>query len=429
MIFGTTTSAAILLLLAAQPGGDGERPPTLVHVTPATRGGVPDLQSFVGTVLPIQRAVVGSAVDGRVEQLAVDRGEFVEAGATLASLLETTIRLEVAAAEAELELRCQERDELLEGTRPEEIAKAEAAWKRAVALSEYAASRQQRLMDASRIRGSVSVEELEAATADQMAAERLVDETKATYDLALAGPREEQKLQAKARVAIAQAVLDGLREQLSKYTIRAPFRGYITVEHTERGAWLSRGDPVVEMINIDQVEITVSVPEQYIGRLALDAVATVRLEALPDRPPLPGSVGRIVPEADVRSRSFPVTILVGNPGKEGEHVLKAGMLANVELAVGPTRDALLVPKDALVLHPTRDPIVFVVRGPDDGPQTAVPVTVKLGVYMGPYVEVIGDIGEGDPVVVVGNERLSPRPPLASVRAISAELPPAFPVND
>jgi hypothetical protein len=46
--------------------------------------------------------------------------------------------------------------------------------------------------------------------------------------------------------------------------------------------------------------------------------------------------------------------------------------------------------------------------------------VRLGVEQAADVEVIGDLQDGEPVVVVGNERLSRRPPFSAVTVQSAQ---------
>ncbi len=69
---------------------------------------------------------------------------------------------------------------------------------------------------------------------------------------------------------------------------------------------------------------------------------------LPDRV-FTGRVALIIPEADARARTFPVKVRVENPPEDNGPLLKAGMYARVTLPTGPTQNALLVPKDALVL--------------------------------------------------------------------------------
>ncbi len=83
-------------------------------------------QTFVGTVMPVRTATIGSAVDGRVIEFAVEEGDRVEANQPVAQLLTETIQLEIAAAEAELDDRRQQLAELENGLRPEEVEQARA---------------------------------------------------------------------------------------------------------------------------------------------------------------------------------------------------------------------------------------------------------------------------------------------------------------
>jgi RND family efflux transporter MFP subunit len=292
------------------------------------------------------------------------------------------------------------------GSRPEEIAQAKAALARSQALAKYAAARLART-EALFARGrTVTQEELDEARSAGTAAQQSQIEAQALYDLVVRGPRKEKVLQAEARVAIQKAEVEKLEDQLKKYTIRSPFEGYVVAEYTEVGAWISRADPVAEVAAIDPVEVTVAVPEQYVSQLDPQALATLRLEALPDRI-IEAQIARIVPQADVRSRSFPVKFILENKPNEKGHPIKAGMLAQVALAVGSPRQATLVPKDALVLG-GRMPLVYVLSEDPSGQQTiANPVPVQLGISDGSYIQVSGQLEPGQRVVVRGNERLRP----------------------
>ena len=98
-------------------------------------------------------------------------------------------------------------------------------------------------------------------------------------------------------------------------------------------------------------------------------------------------------------------VRVQNRIENDQPLLKAGMFARVTLSVGKPTPCVLVPKDAVVLGgPT--PLVFVAAG--GGGKTmvkAVPVT--LGPAQGAWIAAIGDLKEGDQVIVEGNERVRP----------------------
>jgi multidrug efflux pump subunit AcrA (membrane-fusion protein) len=359
----------------------------------------------VGTVLPSRRSTVGSAVDERVIELHVNDGDWVREGESLAQLRTITVELELAAAKAELTLREHELTELRNGSRPEEIAQAKASRARAEALYQYAKSRLERT-EALYAKGNItSKEELEEVRSQAAAAEQSLLEAQAAYELATEGPRQEKILQAEARVEMQKVEVARLEDHLGKFTIRAPYDSYVIAEHTEVGQWISRSDPVVEVAAIDPVEITVAVPETYIASLRAGMSASVMLDAVAGKV-YPAAISRIVPQADVRSRSFPVKIDLSNPRGDDGHELKAGMLAHVTLAVGRPQPALLVPKDALVLG-GRMPLVYVVENDPKKQATVRAVPVQLGVADRGDIQVTGDLKAGQKVVVRGNERLRP----------------------
>ncbi len=379
-------------------------------------------ETFIGSVLPSRRTVVGSGVDGRVRQVFVNDGEEVRKGDPVARLRSKTLEIELAAARAQLDVREQELAELEHGSLPQEIVQAKARLLDARAVMEYSRSRYKRMKSLFES-GTVSQDELDEAISAWLAAEQGHLGAQAAYDLAVQGPRPEKIAQARALVRSQQEAIRRLQDLLGKHTIRAPFDGYVVKKHTEIGAWIRRGDPVVDVVELDPVEIEISVPETHIPYLEVGTVQPVQVEALDGKifeqleQPLQGRVVRIVPQADLRSRTFPVKLRVDNPRQGNGHLLKAGMLARVLLAVGKPHSALLVPKDALVLG-GRTPLVFIVKTDAETKQaTAHPVEVEIGVADGPLIQVTGRLQEGDSVVVEGNERLRPG---AAVRIVRVE---------
>ncbi len=383
-----------------------------VVVSTVVQREVTAVETFIGSVMPARRTVVGSGADGRVRQLLVNDGEEVHKGDPLARLRSKTLEIELAAAQAQLDVREQGLVELEHGSLPQEIAQAKARVLDAQALMEYSLSQYKRMKSLFES-GTVSRDELDEATSSWLAAEQSQLGAKAAYDLAVQGPRPERIARAKAQVRSQQEEIRLLKDRLGKHTIRAPFDGYVVKKHTEIGAWIRRGDPVVDVIELDPVEIEISIPETYIPYVELGTIQPVQLEALNGKilegleGPLQGTVVRIVPQADLRSRTFPVKLRVNNPRQGSSHLLKAGMLARVLLAVAKPHSALLVPKNALVLGGPK-PRVFVLKNnAETSVTTAHPVEVEIGRAEGALIQVSGKLQQGDQVVVEGNERLRP----------------------
>jgi RND family efflux transporter MFP subunit len=393
--------------------------PSQVVVAPVTEKEVTVGQAFVGTVMPSRKAIIGSAVDGRVIEFPLNEGDRVAEGQPLAQLLTDTISLEIEAAEADLELRRQALAELENGTRPEEKDQAKARMSSTEARRTYMQARRERWQQLYETNRAISEEELDEAVSSCIESEQAYLEAKAAYDLAVAGPRKEQIAQARAQVAFQDATVNRLKDQRTKHTIISRFDGYVTRENTEVGQWVKQGDPVAEVAALDEVEVLAYVVEQHVPHIRVGSQVTVEVPAIHGQA-FAGEVKEIVPQADVQARTFPVKIRVKNEIVDQVPLLKAGMYARVTLPTGGRQVALLVPKDAIVLGGPQ-PMVFTLQGAKAVGETGkvAPVPVKVGVADGGMIQVTGPLQVGQLVVVQGNERLRPDQEVAIQRVEAA----------
>lgn len=393
-----------------------QAPAAPVVVSPAIKAEVHSEQMYVGTVTPEKRAAVGSAVDGRVISFPLNEGDRVEAGGTLAQLLTETITQEIATAKAELEQRRHELEELQNGTRPEEIEQARAQMEAARSAMNFARSKYERGQNLSR-QQVISEEELDDLQTIWVRAMEVYNERVAAYALAKAGPRVEQIRQAEARVTMQEAVVKKLEDQHRKHTMISRFAGYVVAEHTEVGAWVNRGDIVAEVVALDRIDVLVNVLESHIPHVHMGAVVRVNIPALERE--FEGKVVHIVPQADMRTRTFPVKVQVENEFEDDRPIIKAGMLARAYLPTGPKQSALLVAKDALVLGGPQPMVCVVEPGKTAGEGTVRMVPVQPGAVQNDMIAVTGELTEGALVVILGNERLRP----GQAVSISQTLPP------
>lgn len=402
-----TAILSLLLLLWAQRSGGVEQQVVPVVVASVVEAEVSEGQRVVGTVEPLRTSTIGSAADGRVLEFLVDRGNAVQKDQPLARLRTDTLMIQLNAAKAEMNLYEQQLAELTNGSRPEEIAEARAKMLGAKAAMEVAATKMQR------VKSLVASRATSASDLDE--AQERADFTRFVHSAAVAslkrieaGPRVEQITQAEARVELQKQNVRLIEDQLTKFTIRAPFDGYVAAEFTEVGAWISQGDPIAQVIQLNEVEVVTRVTAQHAVQLRRGDTLRVEFPDLPGQL-ITGAVDRIVPIAESRARTFPVSIRVQNTVRDGTPLLMAGMLARVELPAGRKQMMPLVPKDALVLNAT-ERAVFVVEmdagGPTDKPTgTAQKIGVELGVAVGGRIQIRGEVHADDLVVVVGNERL------------------------
>jgi len=402
-------SGGVFLWAGALTGLGFCQPPVPVVVARVETRHLQSGQPFVGTVLPARTSDVGSAVDGRIVEMPVEDGQRVREGEPVAGLLRGLLEIERSGASAELERLRQVLAELQAGSRPEEIDQARATVAGFEARRDYARGRLARLTRLAE-RGTSTADELQDAQTELRAIEAQLAGGRAALALALAGPRAEQVAQAAAAVVVQEAAVERIDDQLGKHTIRAPFDGWVVERFAEKGQWVSRGGLVARVAELDRVEVEARVPELSIRWLRPGAEVRLEFDAAPQLSWI-GAIERVVPQADLLSRSFPVKIGLDNRVVEGDPILKGGMLARAWLPVGQTGAATVVPKDALVLGGPM-PLIFVVdQAPREVPGAAAgtvrPVEIGLGAAVGDAVEARGAIEPGMLVVVRGNERLRP----------------------
>lgn len=398
---GVAFAAMVAAADAQQPKGKaGGQPAPKVLVTAARADVVSEPRTFVGTVKPIRRSLVGSAAAGRVEEYLINDGDAVKAGQPIAILRRGIIKAEVDTARATLVMRQAELAEM-EQSYQEEVDQGQAKLLQAQAELAF---RQGKVQRSRSLGTSVSRELFEEDSSLANKADASVREHQAAVRMLTQGARQMKTEQARARMAAQQAELQRLEEQFERHTMKAPFDGWISAEHTEVGQWLMQGDPVAEIVELNEVDVEIAVVEDFIANLDTTVSGPVDVPALaPEK--FVGRVAVINPQADARSHTFPVKVRVQNRIENNLPVLKAGMFARVTLAVGKPTPCVLVPKDAVVLG-GQSPMVLVATNAGD--KTVVsPVPVTLGPAQGSWIAVFGELKENDQVIVEGNERVRP----------------------
>ncbi|MDH3956368.1 MAG: efflux RND transporter periplasmic adaptor subunit, partial [Desulfobacteraceae bacterium] len=188
--------------------------------------------------------------------------------------------------------------------------------------------------------------------------------------------------------------------EIKQQKVLAPFSGFVAKEHTQIGEWINKGGPVVTLLDLDNVQITVDVPERYSVLLAPQNNVNVFIKNVSNNP-FSGKIYAVLPQGNPDSRTFPVRIHLPNQ----DYKIKGGMEAMVTFNLATEIKALLVPKDAVVTAGDNR-LVFTVN---DGKASPVPVKI-IGYYDGD-VAVEGNLKPGDQIVIRGNERLRPGQPV------------------
>lgn len=211
----------------------------------------------------------------------------------------------------------------------------------------------------------------------------------ATRDQALASLRADQ-----ANLELAQA-------RLAKLTLRAPFDGVLGLREVSLGDYLTPGQDIVNLEDIETLKVDFRIPERYLGSLAPGQAIGVTADAFTGRK-FTGEVYAIDPLVDEDGRA--VVLRARLPNEEG--LLRPGLFVTVALAIGQRDDAILVPEQAIVPRGGDQHVYRVVE------DKAVLTTVKLGERRDAMVEILAGLAPGDVVVTAGQIKLRDGTPVA-----------------
>jgi HlyD family secretion protein len=335
--------------------------PVVVPVTVYTveRGRVEQTvtNSKAGTVRSRRRASLSPEMGGRVEMLAVRKGDRVKAGQVLMRLADAEPRAQVALQERALDA----------------AAAAEREACQAAELAAREAERMRRLVEDG-VGSPQALDQLETARAGRAAA----------CDAA------------RARVRQADAALALARVTLSRTVMRAPFDAVVADVSTEVGEWITPSPPglpippVIDLIATDEIYVSAPLDEVDAGRVQTGLPVRVTLDALPGRV-FRGRVARVASYVDDRAeQNRTIEIEVDLDDRADARSLVPGMSADVEIVLDAREPVLRVPTYALL----QGDHVLVVR--DDAIER---VMVRTGLRNWDFVEIVEGLSAGDRVVV------------------------------
>lgn len=238
---------------------------------------------------------MASSQAGRLDKLAVQRGQQVAGDALLFSLEatdETAARdqaaQQLAAAEAQLA-------DIKLGKRPQEIEVTREQLRQAEANAKNAAQQLARDEPLAPI-GGVSKAQLDASRAQADSAAALVRQLRGQLIVDSLPNRKDQILAQTAQVEAARATLTQAQWRLDQKLVNAPKAGLIFDTLFRQGEWVTAGNPVVRMLPPENVKVRFFVPEPLVGGMQLGREAEIRCDGCSG--PVPAKVTFISGEAE-----------------------------------------------------------------------------------------------------------------------------------
>jgi multidrug efflux pump subunit AcrA (membrane-fusion protein) len=311
----------------------------------------------------------------------VDQSEFVH---------------KVKEAEAKVAQAKASYDEILAGTRSEELRQAEEAVKQAQSRYENARLQRER-MEALHHRQIISKKDFDNADMESTVAQAQLASNQERLNLLREGSRREVKEASQGKLKEMEALLAQEQIRLQNTQILAPFSGEISRKYVDAGALVSPSTPLMTLVHTATLKVVAHVLEKDIPLIKPGMMVKIHTEAYPDIT-FEGKVTQINSALELSTRTLQVEIYIPNTDSS----LKPGMFSKIDMTLLEKPQALFIPREA-VLQEEGKPFVFVVEGVQ-----ALRKPVVLGYEQEDLIEVLDGLKEGDRVVVRGQESLKDR---------------------
>jgi HlyD family secretion protein len=288
-----------------------------------------------GTIESVN-VTISSKTSGQIKQLYFNEGDRVKKGDLLVEIDHDLLDIQLRQSEAGVDLANAQLRLLRSGARKEDIRQSEELVKQGKINLDHAK------LDRDR------AEELYSQDAGT---EKLYDDSKARYELALAQynsarenlqkvksiirPEEIESAQANLKKAIS--AVDMLKKNIEDCRIYSPVDGFVSKKFVEAGEMIAPTGSLLRISNLETVHLVIYVPETELSKVKLGQNAEIKIDAFKDKT-YTGKIIFISPEAEFTPKNiqtpeertklvFAVKIEIANP----EFELKPGLPADAKV--------------------------------------------------------------------------------------------------
>ena len=221
---------------------------------------------------------VSSKVPGRVLELMVKEGDYVNVGDTLAILDAPDVRAKLTQAES-AESAASALDQMANnGARHEQVSAALALLQQAKAgleIAQKSYNRVQRLYD----EGVMSAQKRDEAFANYKAVEAQVKAAQSQYDMAVNGARREEKMVAAAQVNRAKGAVQEVNSYIHETMQTAQKAGEVSDIYPKEGELIGTGSPIMTVSLLDDMWGTFNVREDQLNGMRVGSTFTAFVPA------------------------------------------------------------------------------------------------------------------------------------------------------
>jgi HlyD family secretion protein len=279
---------------------------------------------------------VASPQSGRLDDLAVNRGETVAAGHPLFTLDNEPEAAEERMAEQVLRAAQSRFVDLQTGKRPAEVDVTRAQLVQAVVEKKQA--EQILASDEAQYRaGGIPQTEIINAQAVVETSTAKVQELQASLAVDTLPAREQQVREQRNQVAADRASLSEAAWKLGQKRVASPREGLVVDTLYRQGEWVAAGNPIVQILPPENLEIRFFVPESGVGRLRVGE--SIRLDCDGCAGNIPATINFVSPQSEYtppvifsnENRSKLVFLVIAKPPEQIANTLHPGQPVEVTL--------------------------------------------------------------------------------------------------
>jgi HlyD family secretion protein len=320
-----------------------------------------------GYIVAAHKIELAAKVVGKVAWIGVEKADMVRKDQELVRLEDDEYRAQLQQARGQLANLQASLQRAMNGSRPEEIAKAKADLDNAKASeinAKVTLDRTKKLVD----EGVLARQSLDDAQAKYDSAVAQTISFYRTYDLAKLGPRKEDIDAARGLVEQAKGQVALAETQLNNTIIRAPVDGTILERNVEKGEFVTTGfvgdkgakGYVVSLADLNDLKVELDINQNDFAKLAPRQKGIVTTDAFPDRK-YEGFIDEVSPEANRQKATVQVKVRIMHP----DQYLRPEMNASVAFisdAKPVEKGEVAKPSIVVPMSAVRSGSVFIIAG-------------------------------------------------------------------
>jgi HlyD family secretion protein len=358
-----------------------------------------------GYIVAAHRIEVAAKVIGKVKWIGVEKGDHVREGQVVVRLEDDEYQAQLQQAKGQMANLEAKLAQAVHGSRPEEVAQAQANLDSAKADMEDAKLSVDRARNL-RKEGLTPQQSLDDAQTRYDGAAHRVNSLQKTFELVKLGPRQEEIDSLRGQLEQAKGAVAYAETSLANTIIRAPVTGTILEREVEKGEFVTTsfvGDRgakgyVVSLADLNDLEVELDIAQNDFAKLHAMQHGTVTTDAFPDRK-YDGFIKEISPEANRQKATVQIKVKVTKPDEflRPEMNASVAFLSDTRPEAAASAGAVAKPVVIVPAAAVRDNAVFVLL---DGKAVRRPVKVGAASSGGVRIE------QG----LIGGEDLIANPP-------------------